>query len=170
VFIKETLNEYGIPTNATLFNGYVLVIDPGFRTTDIATFYDGVMLDPPNSFSIEKGLKWTYIGVAERLKEMTCNHENPIETDDKELDKIFRLMEVFIPGKWIIKSQSNYAKYAYPVGYGYFQRCEKGSKPNAQQNTYSLSCWKSWRMVFNHIQLNNKILIDDPAVRQCHGI
>ena len=170
VFIKETLNEYGIPTNAKLFGGYVVVIDPGFRTTDIATFYDGVMLDPPNSFSLEKGLKWAYIGVAEKLKELTANHENPIETDDKELDKIFRVNGGLYP--WnngsinlnpIMKSMLN------QLGTDISREVKKAIKPMLGKLHTVLVAGKVGEMVYEHIQLENKLLINDPQFGNATG-
>lgn len=170
VFIKETLNEYGIPTNAKLFGGYVVVIDPGFRTTDIATFYDGVMLDPPNSFSIEKGLKWAYIGVAEKLKELTSSHANPIETDDKELDKIFRVNDGLYP--WnngtinlnpIMKSMLN------QLGTDITREVKKALKPMLGKLHTVLVAGKVGEMVYEHIQMENKTLIDDPQFGNATG-
>ena len=170
VFIKETLNEYGIPTNAKLFSGYVVVIDPGFRTTDIATFYDGVMLDPPNSFSIEKGLKWAYIGVAEKLKEMTSNHENPIETDDKELDKIFRVNGGLYPwNNGSLNLNPIMQTMLTQLGTDISREVKKALKPMLSKLHTVLVAGKVGEMVFEHIQLDNKLLIDDPQFGNATG-
>ncbi|MHB8124861.1 MAG: ParM/StbA family protein [Desulfitobacteriaceae bacterium] len=170
VYIKETLNEYGIPTSPKLFGGYVVVIDPGFRTTDIATFYDGVMLDPPNSFSLEKGLKWAYTGVAEKLKELTGTHDNPIETDDKELDKIFRVNGGLYP--WnngsinlnpIMKVMLN------QLGTDISREVKKALKPMLGKIHTVLVSGKVGEMVFEDLMLDNKILVKDPQFGNAIG-
>lgn len=170
VFIKETLNEYGIPTSPKLFSGYVLVIDPGFRTTDIATFYDGVMLDPPNSFSIEKGLKWAYIGVAEKLKELTCNHANPIETDDKELDKIFRVNGGLYPwNNGTIDLNPIMKSMLTQLGTDITREVKKALKPMLGKLHTVIVAGKVGEMVFDYIQMENKNLIDDPQFGNATG-
>lgn len=170
VFIKETLNEYGIPTSPKLFSGYVVVIDPGFRTTDIATFYDGVMLDPPNSFSIEKGLKWAYIGVAEKLKEITSKHENPVETDDKELDKIFRVNGGLYPwNNGAINLNPIMNSMLTQLGTDISREVKKALRPMLGKIHTVLVAGKVGEMVFKHIQLENKLLIDDPQFGNATG-
>lgn len=170
VFIKETLNEYGIPTNPKLFGGYVVVIDPGFRTTDIATFYDGVMLDPPNSFSIEKGLKWAYIGVAEKLKELTGNHANPIETDDKELDKIFRVNGGLYPwNNGTINLNPIMQSMLKQLGTDITREVKKALKPMLGKLHTVLVAGKVGEMVYEHIQMENKTLINDPQFGNATG-
>lgn len=170
VFIKETLNEYGIPTSPKLFSGYVLVIDPGFRTTDIATFYDGVMLDPPNSFSIEKGLKWAYIGVAEKLKELTRNHANPIETDDKELDKIFRVNGGLYPwNNGTIDLNPIMKSMLTQLGTDITREVKKALKPMLGKLHTIIVAGKVGEMVFDYIQMENKNLIDDPQFGNATG-
>ncbi|MDP4158319.1 MAG: ParM/StbA family protein [Bacillota bacterium] len=170
VFIKESLNEYGIPTKASLFNGYVVVIDPGFRTTDIATFYDGIMLDPPNSFSIEKGLKWAYIGVAEKLKEMTINHKNPIETDDKELDKIFRVNKGLYPwNNGSLNLNPIMQNMLTQLGTDISREVKKALKPMLGKLHTVLVAGKVGEMVFEQIQLENKQLIEDPQFGNATG-
>jgi plasmid segregation protein ParM len=170
VFIKETLNEYGIPSSAKLFSGYVVVIDPGFRTTDIATFYDGVMLDPPNSFSIEKGLKWAYIGVAEKLKELTANHESQIETDDKELDKIFRVNGGLYPwNNGSINLNPIMKSMLTQLGTDISREVKKALKPMLGKLHTVLVSGKVGEMIYENIQLENKLLIEDPQFGNATG-
>lgn len=170
VFIKETLNEYGIPISPKLFSGYVVVIDPGFRTTDVATFYDGVMLDPPNSFSIEKGLKWAYTGVAEKLKEMTINHENPIETDDKELDKIFRMNEGLYPwNTGTINLNPVMQDMLQQLGTDISREVKKSLKPMLGKIHTVIVAGKVGEMVVDHLQFENKVLIDNPQFGNATG-
>lgn len=170
VFIKETLDDNGMPTNAKLFSGYVVVIDPGFRTTDVATFYDGVMLDPPNSFSIEKGLKWTYTGVAEKLKEMTASHENPIETDDKELDKVFRVNGGLYPwNNGSIDLNPIMQGMLVQLGADISREVKKTLRPMLSKIHTVLVSGKVGELVFEHIQLENKALIDDPQFGNAIG-
>jgi plasmid segregation protein ParM len=170
VFIKETLNEFGMPISPKLFNGYVVVIDPGFRTTDIATFYDGVMLDPPNSFSIEKGLKWAYTGVAEKLKEMSANHQNPIETDDQELDKIFRVHGGHYP--WhngTINLNPVMNQMLAQLGTDISREVKKTLKPTLGKIHTVLVAGKVGELVYEHLQLENKILIENPQFGNATG-
>lgn len=170
VFIKETLNEYGMPTSPKLFNGYVVVIDPGFRTTDIATFYDGVMLDPPNSFSIEKGLKWAYTGVAEKLKEMSMSQRNPIETDDQELDKIFRVHGGYYP--WhngTINLNPVMNQMLAQLGTDISREVKKVLKPMLGKIHTVLVAGKVGELVYDYLQLENKVLIDDPQFGNATG-
>ncbi|AHF07143.1 ParM/StbA family protein [Desulfitobacterium metallireducens] len=170
VFIKETLNEFGMPTSPKLFNGYVIVIDPGFRTTDVATFYDGVMLDPPNSFSIEKGLKWAYTGVAEKLKEMSANHQNPIETGDQELDKVFRVHGGHYP--WhngTINLNPVMNQMLAQLGTDISREVKKTLKPMLGKIHTVLVAGKVGELVYEHLQLENKILIDDPQFGNATG-
>jgi len=170
VFIKETLNEYGMPISPKLFNGYVVVIDPGFRTTDIATFYDGVMLDPPNSFSIEKGLKWAYTGVAEKLKEMSANHQNPIETDDQELDKIFRVHGGQYPwSNGTINLNPVMNQMLAQLGTDISREVKKAMKPMLGKIHTVLVAGKVGELVFEHLQLENKVLIEDPQFGNATG-
>ncbi|RNC28745.1 MAG: hypothetical protein AWM53_01186 [Candidatus Dichloromethanomonas elyunquensis] len=170
VFIKETLNEDGNPVNEKLFGGYVVVIDPGFRTTDIATFYDGVMLDPPNSFSIEKGLQWAYAGVAEKLKEMTANHASPIETDDKELDKIFRVNKGLYPwNNGAIDLNPVMKKMLSQLAADISREVMKTLKPMAGRIHTILVAGKVGEMVFEYLHLDNKVLIDDPQFGNATG-
>ncbi|MGC7871262.1 ParM/StbA family protein [Desulfosporosinus sp. SYSU MS00001] len=170
VFIKETLDEYGLPTNEKLFNGYVVVIDAGFRTTDIATFYDGVMLDPPNSFSIEKGLKWAYTGVAEKLKEMTSSHANSIETDDKELDKIFRVNQGQYPwNNGSLNLNPIMQTMLAQLGADITREVKKTLKPMLGKIHTVLVAGNVGEKVFNHIQIENKVLIDNPQFGNATG-
>lgn len=170
VFIKETLSEDGTPTNLKLFGGYVVVIDPGFRTTDIATFYDGIMLDPPNSFSIEKGLQWAYTGVAEKLKEMTMEHANPIETDDKELDKVFRVNKGLYPwSNGAIDLNPVMKKMLAQLAADISREVMKTLKPMAGRIHTVLVAGKVGEMVFEYLNLENKILIDDPQFGNATG-
>lgn len=170
VFIKETLTEEGNPTNAKLFGGYVVVIDPGFRTTDIATFYDGIMLDPPNSFSLEKGLQWAYAGVAEKLKEMTSDHPNPIETDDKELDKIFRVNKGLYPwNNGAIDLNPVMKKMLAQLATDISREIMKTLKPMAGRIHTILVGGKVGEMLFDYLNLDNKVLIDDPQFGNAAG-
>ncbi|MCM1564687.1 MAG: ParM/StbA family protein [Dehalobacter sp. 4CP] len=170
VFIKETLTEDGKPTNPKLFGGYVVVIDPGFRTTDIATFYDGIMLDPPNSFSIEKGLQWAYAGVAEKLKEMTMDHTNPIETDDKELDKIFRVNKGLYPwNNGAIDLNPVMKKMLAQLAADISREIMKTLKPMAGRIHTILVAGKVGEMIFEYLNLENKVLIDDPQFGNAAG-
>lgn len=170
VFIKETLSDYGIPMNPKLFSGYVAVIDPGFRTTDIATFYDGVMLDPPNSFSIEKGLKWAYIGVAEKLKELTLNHANPIETDDKELDKIFRVNGGLYPwNNGTIDLNPIMKSMLAQLGTDITREVKKALKPMLSKLHTVIVAGKVGEMVYEYMQMENKTLIEDPQFGNATG-
>ena len=170
VFIKETLNEYGIPTSPKLFSGYVVVIDPGFRTTDIATFYDGVMLDPPNSFSLEKGLKWAYTGVAEKLKEMTADRENPIETDDKELDKIFRVNNGLYPwNNGAINLNPVMQDMLNQLGTDISREVKKALKPMLGKIHTVLVAGRVGEMVYDYLQLENKVLINEPQFGNATG-
>lgn len=170
VFIKETLSDYGIPMNPKLFSGYVVVIDPGFRTTDIATFYDGVMLDPPNSFSIEKGLKWAYVGVAEKLKELTLNHANPIETDDKELDKIFRVNGGQYPwNNGTIDLNPIMKSMLAQLGTDITREVKKALKPMLSKLHTVIVAGKVGEMVYEYIQMENKTLIEDPQFGNATG-
>lgn len=170
VFIKETLNEFGMPTSPKLFNGYVIVIDPGFRTTDIATFYDGVMLDPPNSFSMEKGLKWAYTGVADKLKEMSANHQNPIETNDQELDKIFRVHDGHYP--WhngTINLNPVMNQMLAQLGIDISREVKKTLKPMLGKIHTVLVAGKVGELVYEHLQLENKILVENPQFGNATG-
>lgn len=170
VFIKETLSEDGTPLNTKLFGGYVVVIDPGFRTTDIATFYDGIMLDPPNSFSIEKGLQWAYAGVAEKLKEMTMSHANPIETDDKELDKIFRVNKGLYPwNNGAIDLNPVMKKMLSQLAADISRDVMKTLKPMAGRIHTILVAGKVGEMLFEYLHLENKVLIDDPQFGNATG-
>lgn len=170
VFIKETLNEDGTPINNKLFGGYVVVIDPGFRTTDVATFYDGIMLDPPNSFSLEKGLQWAYSGVAEKLKEMTADHTNPIETDDKELDKIFRVNKGLYPwNNGAIDLNPVMNKMLAQLAADISREIMKTLKPMAGRIHTVLVAGKVGEMVFEYLNLDNKVLIDDPQFGNATG-
>jgi plasmid segregation protein ParM len=170
VFIKETLTEDGTPTNTKLFGGYVVVIDPGFRTTDIATFYDGIMLDPPNSFSIEKGLQWAYTGVAEKLKEITSDHNNPIETDDKELDKIFRVNKGLYPwNNGAIDLNPVMKKMLSQLAADISREVMKTLKPMAGRIHTILVAGKVGEMVYAYLNLDNKVLIDDPQFGNATG-
>ncbi|MDQ7095374.1 ParM/StbA family protein [Desulfosporosinus sp. PR] len=170
VFIKETLNEYGLPANDKLFGGYVVVVDVGFRTTDIATFYDGVMLDPPNSFSLEKGLKWAYIGVAEKLKEMTSNHGNPIETDDQELDKIFRVNDGKYPwNHGSLNLNPIMQTMLSQLGTDITREVKKTLKPMLSKLHTVLVAGNVGEKVFDYIQLENKQLIENPQFGNASG-
>ncbi len=170
VFIKETLCEDGTPINTKLFGGYVLAVDPGFRTTDIATFYDGIMLDPPNSFSIEKGLQWAYAGVAEKLKEMTMDHANPIETDDKELDKIFRVNKGLYPwNNGAIDLNPVMKKMLSQLAADISREIMKTLKPMAGRIHTVLVAGKVGEMVYEYLNLHNKVLIDDPQFGNATG-
>ncbi|NLM20461.1 MAG: ParM/StbA family protein [Peptococcaceae bacterium] len=170
VFIKETLNEDSTPKDPKLFAGYVVVIDPGFRTTDIATFYDGIMLDPPNSFSMEKGLQWVYAGVAEKLKEMTMDHTNPIETDDKELDKIFRVNNGLYPwSNGAIDLNPIKNKMLAQLGADISREINKILKPLAGRIHTILVGGKVGEMVYDYLNLDNKVLIEDPQFGNATG-
>ncbi len=150
--------------------GYVVVIDPGFRTTDIATFHDGIMLDPPNSFSIEKGLQWAYSGVAEKLKEMTSDHANPIETDDKELDKVFRVNKGLYPwNNGAIDLNPIMKKMLAQLAADISREVMKTLKPMAGRIHTVLVAGKVGEMVFEYMNLENKILIDDPQFGNAAG-
>jgi plasmid segregation protein ParM len=170
VFIRETLTEEGTPVNEKLFGGYVIVIDPGFRTTDIATFHDGVMLDPPNSFSMEKGLQWAYVSVAEKLKEMTKEQANPIETDDKELDKIFRVNGGYYPwNNGAINLNPVLRNQLILLATDISREVMKTLKPLAGRIHTVLVGGKVGEMLFEHLQLENKILVDDPQFGNASG-
>jgi len=170
VFIKETLNEDGTTKDPRLFGGYVVVIDPGFRTTDIATFYDGIMLDPPNSFSLEKGLQWAYTGVAEKLKEMTMSHSNPIETDDKELDKVFRVNKGFYPwNNGAIDLNPVMKRMLAQLAADISREVMKALKPMAGRIHTVLVAGKVGEMVYEYLNLDNKVLIDDPQFGNATG-
>lgn len=170
VFIKETLNEYGIPTSPKLFGGYVIVIDPGFRTTDVATFYDGVMLDPPNSFSIEKGLRWAYTGVSEKLKEMTGNHLNPLETNDQELDKIFRVNGGHFPwNDGAINLNPIMKLMLKQLGTDIAREVKKSLKPMMGKIHTVLVAGKVGELIYEHLEFENKVLISDPQFGNATG-
>ncbi|ADY56145.1 plasmid segregation actin-type ATPase ParM [Syntrophobotulus glycolicus DSM 8271] len=170
VYIKETITEKAQPINPKLLGGYVVVIDPGFRTTDIATFYDGIMLDPPNSFSIEKGLQWAYAGVAEKLKEMTNDHTNPIETDDKELDKVFRVNKGLYPwNNGAIDLNPVMKKMLSQLAADISREVMKTLKPMAGRIHTVLVAGKVGEMVFEYLNLENKVLIDDPQFGNATG-
>ena len=170
IYIRETLTEDGEAINPKLFGGYVVAIDPGFRTTDIATFHDGIMLDPPNSFSMERGLQWAYVSVAEKLREMTKDQTNPIETDDRELDKIFRINGGYYP--WnngaidlnpIMRRQLSF------LASDISREVMKTLKPVAGRVHTILVGGKVGEMVFEYMQLENKILITDPQFGNASG-
>ena len=170
VFIKETITEGGAPTNPKLLGGYVVVIDPGFRTTDVAAFYDGIMLDPPNSFSIEKGLQWAYMGVAEKLKGMTANHASPIETDDKELDKIFRVNKGLYPwNNGAIDLNPVMQKMLAQLAADISREVMKTLKPIAGRIHTIVVAGKVGEMVFEYLNLENKVIIDDPQFGNATG-
>jgi plasmid segregation protein ParM len=170
VYIRETLTEEGDPVNDKLFGGYVIVIDPGFRTTDIATFHDGVMLDPPNSFSMEKGLQWAYANVAEKLKDMTKEQVNPIETDDKELDKIFRVNGGYYPwNNGAINLNPILRNQMILLATDISREVMKTLKPLAGRIHTVLVGGKVGEMLFEHMQLENKVLIGDPQFGNASG-
>ena len=170
VYIRETLTEDGAPINDKLFGGYVVVIDPGFRTTDIATFHDGIMLDPPNSFSMEKGLQWAYASVAEKLKDMTREQANPIETDDKELDKIFRVNGGYYPwNNGAINLNPILRNQLILLATDISREVMKTLKPLAGRIHTVLVGGKVGEMLFEHMQLENKILISDPQFGNASG-
>ncbi|MFA6808478.1 MAG: ParM/StbA family protein [Eubacteriales bacterium] len=170
VYIKETLTEDGQSINNKLLGGYVVVVDPGFRTTDIATFYDGIMLDPPNSFSIEKGLQWAYTGVAEKLREMTLDHSNPIETDDKELDKVFRVNKGLYPwNNGAIDLNPVMKKMLAQLAADISRDIMKITKPMGGRIHTILISGKVGEMVFEYLNLDNKVLIDDPQFGNAAG-
>jgi len=170
VYIKETITETGEPTNTKLLGGYVVVIDPGFRTTDVATFYDGIMLDPPNSFSIEKGLKWAYTGVAEKLKEMTVSHASPIETEDNELDKVFRVNKGYYPwSNGAIDLNPVMKKMLAQLAADISREVLKSLKPLSGRIHTVLVSGKVGEMVFDYLNLENKVLIDDPQFGNATG-
>lgn len=170
VYIKETVDEAGNPINKKLLGGYVVVIDPGFRTTDIATFYDGIMLDPPNSFSIEKGLQWAYMGVAEKLREMTSDHAYPIETDDKEIDKIFRVNNGLYPwNNGAIDLNPVKQKMLSQLAVDISRDIMKTLKPISGRIHTILVAGKVGEMIFEYMNLENKKLIDDPQFGNAAG-
>ncbi|MCL1851416.1 MAG: ParM/StbA family protein [Peptococcaceae bacterium] len=170
VYIRETLTEEGAAINDKLFGGYVVVIDPGFRTTDIATFHDGIMLDPPNSFSMEKGLQWAYSSVAEKLKDMTKEQANPIETDDKELDKIFRVNGGYYPwNNGAINLNPILRNQLILLATDISREVMKTLKPLAGRIHTVLVGGKVGEMLFEHMQLENKILISDPQFGNASG-
>ncbi|MCL1791193.1 MAG: ParM/StbA family protein [Peptococcaceae bacterium] len=170
VYIRETLTEDGSAINDKLFGGYVVVIDPGFRTTDIATFHDGIMLDPPNSFSMERGLQWAYASVAEKLKDMTKEQVNPIETDDKELDKIFRVNGGYYPwNNGAINLNPILRNQLILLATDISREVMKTLKPLAGRIHTVLVGGKVGEMLFEHMQLDNKILISDPQFGNASG-
>ncbi|MCL1918091.1 MAG: ParM/StbA family protein [Peptococcaceae bacterium] len=170
VYIRETLTEDGDPVNDKLFSGYVIVIDPGFRTTDIATFHDGIMLDPPNSFSMERGLQWAYATVAEKLKDMTKEQTNPIETDDKELDKIFRVNGGYYPwNNGAINLNPILRNQLILLATDISREVMKTLKPLAGRIHTVLVGGKVGEMLFEHMQLENKVLISDPQFGNASG-
>jgi plasmid segregation protein ParM len=170
VFIKETLLENGDVRNEKYQRGYVLVIDPGFRTTDVAMFYDGVMLDPPNSFSLEMGLQWAYGRVADKLRAMTLDHANPIETGDQELDKIFRMGGGLYPRNNgsidlnpIMRAQLN------QLATDIVRDIMKTQKSLAGRIHSILISGKVGEMIYDYMNLENKLLIDDPQFGNANG-
>jgi plasmid segregation protein ParM len=170
VFIKETLTENGGARNDKYQHGYVLVIDPGFRTTDVAMFYDHTMLDSPNSFSLEKGLQWAYGGIAAKLRDMTQSNANPIETEDQELDKIFRAEGGFYP--WnngaidlnpIMRSQLS------QLARDIVREIMRAQTAVAGRIHTILVSGKVGEMIYDYMNLENKILIDDPQFGNADG-
>jgi len=128
------------------------------------------MLDPPNSFSLEKGLQWAYTGVAEKLKEMTSSHANPIETDDKELDKIFRVNNGYYPwNNGAIDLNPVMKKMLAQLAADISREIMKALKPMAGRIHTILVAGKVGEMVFDYLNLENKILIDDPQFGNAAG-
>ncbi len=84
IFYDETHDESGASINLAYQQGYTLVLDPGFRTTDYAVFIDGMMKDA-YSGSSELGIAFALKQISEKLL------EKGIHLDEKELD--FNFME-----------------------------------------------------------------------------
>jgi len=115
-------------------------------------------------------LQWVYAGVAERLREMTSDYANPIETDDKELDKIFRVNNGFYP--WNNGSidlnpvrQRMLAQLAADIS----REVMKTLKPIAGRIHTILVAGKVGEMVYPYLNLDNKILIDNPQFGNAEG-
>jgi plasmid segregation protein ParM len=170
VFVKETLAESGEIRNKDYLRGYVLVIDPGFRTTDVAMFYDGVMLDPPNSFSLERGLQWAYGGVAAKLRGMTQSNANPIETGDQELDKVFRVGGGFYPwNNGAIDLNPIMQNQLRQLATDIVREIMKTQTAVAGRIHTILISGKVGEMIYDYMNLENKILIDDPQFGNANG-
>lgn len=84
IFNDQVINLEGDITNVDLFNDYVLVIDPGTRTTDYALFKDGVMLDG-YADSLEDGMSRVLENITAKLKEL----DETLVTKDYDLDMCF---------------------------------------------------------------------------------
>jgi plasmid segregation protein ParM len=170
VFVKETLRENGSISNDKYLRGYVLVIDPGFRTTDVAMFYDGVMLDPPNSFSLERGLQWAYGRVAAKLLNMTQENANPIETGDQELDKIFRTADGFYPwNNGTIDLNQIMRDQLQQLAADIVREIMKTQKAIAGRIHTILISGKVGDMIYKYMNLENKVLIEDPQFGNANG-
>lgn len=79
IYMDLTHDENGQAINPHLGKGYVLVVDPGFRTTDYALFLNGEMLDA-YSDTIDLGIAYALNQVSNTLV------TKGIQLDEKELD------------------------------------------------------------------------------------
>lgn len=79
IFADMTQDDDGQTINTHLGKGYVLFIDPGFRTTDYVLFNNGEFVDAyTNTFEI--GVAWAYKQMCDKLG------EKGIVIDEKEFD------------------------------------------------------------------------------------
>lgn len=79
IFLDMTQDQYGQPINAYLTEGNVLLVDPGFRTTDYALFKDGEFVDA-YAGTLEFGVAWAYGHICNKLA------EKGISIDEKVFD------------------------------------------------------------------------------------
>ncbi|SHN86366.1 MULTISPECIES: ParM/StbA family protein [Desulfitobacterium] len=83
IFLDMTQDQYGQSINAYLTEGNVLLIDPGFRTTDYALFKDGEFVDA-YAGTLEIGVAWAYGQICSKLA------EKGIVIDEKVFDTYLR--------------------------------------------------------------------------------
>lgn len=84
IFYDETHDDHGNVINKDLLHGYVLALDPGFRTTDYALFLDGNIVSN-FSDSLEDGVMWAMKQISVQLQ------KEGVHLNEKEID--FYLME-----------------------------------------------------------------------------
>jgi hypothetical protein len=83
IYNDQVYNNRGDIVNQSLKKGHVLVLDPGFRTTEIALFLNGKLVD-----SFSDSLDY---GVAGALKQVSDDVEKNLHIilSEKELDNLF---------------------------------------------------------------------------------
>lgn len=79
IYYNQTHDDNGNLINKHLLKGYVLVVDPGFRTFDYALFHDGQMVDAYCD-SLDFGVAWALKQISNKLA------QSGISMDEKELD------------------------------------------------------------------------------------